>query len=180
MRDDPHEHDVDLLLAIRSGDTVAFSRLYLRHSVVVLRFTWSKLGERAAAEDVTQETFAILWSKRASASIVSDSLLPWILTVARNLVRNELRKNTRRGTVVRDLPELAGSPSAHEDLAWMRREFAKLSDIDQTLCRLCLVEGLTFRQAADLVESSEAAVSKRVQRARARLRIALGSDELGK
>jgi RNA polymerase sigma-70 factor (ECF subfamily) len=177
MEEDLDLPDVELLIAVRSGDERAFVKLYTKYSTVVLRYAWTKLGERSSAEDITQDTFVIVWSKRMSAVIVGDSLLPWVLAVSRNLLNNELRKRANRSRLSARLAqnEVERQP-LDQELAWMRAEFRSLSPTDRTLCWLCLVEGFTYRQAAELIESSESAVSKRIQRARARLRIALGQQ----
>lgn len=174
---DTDAYDVDLLIAMRDGDKSAFALLYRRHAVIVLRFAWNRLGERTAAEDLTQETFTLAWTKRMSATILSDSLLPWILAIANNLARNELRKLARHRPSRFEIPDMPAPVRSHEELAWMQVELNKLARTDQALIRLCLVDGLTFKQAAELVDSTESAVSKRIQRARARLQVALGSDE---
>lgn len=177
MDDGNEPHDIDLLLRVRSGQTDAFAVLYHRHSNVILRYGWAQLGDRPSAEDLTQETFTIAWAKRMSASIIGDSLLPWLLTVAKNLIRNELRRRQRK-LHRRELPAAVSmSSTMHEDMVWMRVELEKLDPIDREICRLCLEEGLTYKDAAVLVESSEAAVSKRIQRARTRLRVAFGEKE---
>src|SRR5580704_8831208 len=43
--------DVELWLAYREGDATAFTALYRRHAPAVLRYAWSMLRDRAAAED---------------------------------------------------------------------------------------------------------------------------------
>jgi RNA polymerase sigma factor (sigma-70 family) len=177
MRSD-HEYDVELLLGLRNSESAAFATLYRRHAPMVLRYASARLTDRSAADDVTQDTFVVVWSKRMSASILDDSLIPWILTIARNLISNELRRQARHRRSSAPLAdEHAARPTGLDELAWIRLELAKLSPVDRELCRLCLVEGLTFREAAQLVDSTEAAVSKRVQRARIRLRVSLGIDE---
>jgi DNA-directed RNA polymerase specialized sigma24 family protein len=76
-----------------------------------------------------------------SASIVEDSLLPWLLTVAKNLIRNELRRRQYK-LHRRELPaEVSTTSSAQEDMVWMRLEMEQLDLIDLEICRLCLEEG---------------------------------------
>jgi RNA polymerase sigma factor (sigma-70 family) len=176
--EEDERYDVELLIQVRGGDIAAFAELYRRYASIVLRYAWGTLRERGAAEDVTQDTFVVVWAKRMSARIVADSLLPWILAIAKNASSNELRKQRRRGySSEEELQNHPGRLSPFEDLAWMQLAVEKLSLIDRELCRLCLVEGLTFREAAHLLESTEGAVSKRVQRARLRLRVSLGIEE---
>jgi RNA polymerase sigma factor (sigma-70 family) len=161
------ESDAELWLAYREGDTAAFTRLYRSHAPAVLRYSWSIVGERALAEETLQETFLTAWDKRKASHIVDDSLLPWLLTIARNHSRNQLRRARRHRTVPVDAELAAEAP--RDELAWVSAEIASLSESDQLLCQLCLVEGYTYAEAARVLDTTEAAVGKRLQRVRARL-----------
>jgi len=171
----PEQFDIDLLLASRTGDVAAFAELYRRHARAVLRYAWGRLGKEDEAEEVLQETFLLAWEKREHAPIVDESLLPYLLAVCRNHVSNRLRKRRRWNLLA--LPETLAAPTQDEDLAWMLHELDKLSPIDRQLCQLCLGNGMSYRDAAHIVDSTQTAVGKRIQRARTRLRSALGAEE---
>ena len=173
MGTEEDEFDIDLLLAAQRGDVSAFTKVYRRHSRAVLRYAWSRLNNEHHAEEATQDTFTVAWSKIGKASIVDESLLPWLLVICRNHVNNQLRR-TQRQRARETTADVSISPRLGEDLAWMRLEVGKLSPLDQKLCQLCLVEGLTYKEAAALLDTSETAVGKRLQRARERLRTSLG------
>lgn len=168
--------DADLLAHAQQGGVEAFARLYERHAGAVLRYCWARTGTREAGEDLTQDAFVVAWSKRRSATIVDDSLLPWLLTISRNLIANHLRRAARRQH--EELRDTDGAAASEDlDLAlWIQTELARLSPIDQELCRLCLVDGLSYRDAAAALGTSEAAVGKRLQRLRARLRATFATD----
>jgi RNA polymerase sigma factor (sigma-70 family) len=169
------ESDIDFLLACRDGDLDAFGELYNRHAPTILRYAWSVTASRASAEDILQETFATAWAKRKRATIVDVSLLPWLLSICRNHLRNDVRRSQRRRTYsVDNTPE--PGPGVSDQFAWVRDAMDALTIEDRRVCELCLVEGLTYQQAADLIGTTPAAVGKRLQRARARLRSALTDD----
>lgn len=159
--------DIDFVLASREGDLEAFSMLYERHAPAVMRYAWSQLRDRNLAEDVVQETFATAWAKRRSASIVDLSLLPWLLAICRNHARNQIRRNERTKAIQLDEAlDIVATPA----LAWIDEALSLLSPADRRVCELCLIEGYSYRQAAEIIESTPAAVGKRLQRSRARLR----------
>lgn len=166
--------DADLVRASRGGDVDAFAQLYRRHARAILRYSWGRMNSGAAAEELMQETFLTAWQRRDDARIVDESVLPWLLTICRNHSLNELRRARRQSTV--ELPELAASEHPTAELAWMEVEFAKLSPLDRTICRLCLVEGRSYEEAAAILTTTPAALGKRLQRARARLRTSMGED----
>jgi RNA polymerase sigma-70 factor (ECF subfamily) len=173
--------DIELWLAYRDGDASAFTELYRRHAPAVLRYAWSMLRDQAAAEEVLQETFLTAWDRRRSSRTIDDSLLPWILVVCRNHSRNALRRVAKhRSIALHSLPEQSGAATAQHpagELDWIADELARLSPQDQQLCQLCLVEGYTYSEAARILDTTQAAVGKRLQRARARLAAASGTNE---
>ncbi|MEO7121785.1 MAG: sigma-70 family RNA polymerase sigma factor [Lacisediminihabitans sp.] len=171
----PEQFDIDLLLASRTGDVTAFAELYRRHARAVLRYAWGRLGREDEAEEVLQETFLVAWEKLEQVPIVDESLLPYLLATCRNHMSNRLRKRRRWNLLA--LPDTLAAPTRNEDLAWMMGELNKLSTIDRQLCQLCLGNGVSYRDAARIVDSTETAVGKRLQRARTRLRSALGAEE---
>ena len=127
-----------------------------------------------AAQELVQETFLTAWRRSRSIRLVDGSALPWLLTTCRNHARNGARKERKW----RDLLELreesiAADRSAGEaadDLRWALEAVDGLPDGERLVCQLCLLDGLTYREAAERLGVSEAAVGKRLQRARARLR----------
>lgn len=173
--------DLELWLAYREGDATAFTALYRRHAPAVLRYAWSMLRDRAAAEDVLQETFLTVWDRRRSSRTIDESLLPWILVVCRNHSRNSLRRAAKhRSAALESLPERpAGTDPMQQvgELDWIADELARLSPADQQLCQLCLVDGYSYAEAARILDTTKAAVGKRLQRARARLARASAANE---
>jgi RNA polymerase sigma factor (sigma-70 family) len=166
--------DVELLRSLWAGELDAFEALYQRYAPTVMRYAWARLGDRSGAEEILQETFLTVWTKHRRATIVDRSLLPWLLSITGNHLRNVLRKNARRQT----LPLVELPDRAAEDLTGLvviEAALASLSDIDRRICELCLIEGHSYGSAASEIELSEGAVRKRLQRARANLRAYLST-----
>jgi len=170
--DDRAGSDREFVLACKSGDLRAFSELYTRHGSTVMRYAWSRLGDRPQAEDVLQETFATAWTKIRTATVIDRSLLPWLLAIASNHLRNQYRRNEKHRTVpITNVPDRAHDKVG--DLEAITEALDNLSPLDRAICELCLVDGLTYKEAASSVRSTPAAVRNRLQRARARLRDSL-------
>jgi len=169
-------HDIDFLLACRAGDLDAFAALYKRHAPTVLRYAWSRVGDRSLAEEVLQDTFTTAWAKRRSASIVDLSLLPWLLAICRNYVRNQIRRSARSRTTPFD-PGWTDPASPESSLAWIEEAMEELSPTDRRIVELCLIDGFSYRHVAEQIDSTPAAVGKRLQRARRRLQAALSPRE---
>ena len=66
---------------------------------------------------------------------------------------------------------------ASEQLRWVRDEIAALPDTDRRICELCLLQGYSYAEAAQLLGLSVGAVTQRVSRSRRRLKKAVTHDE---
>ena len=170
------DFDVVLLHDFEHGDRAAFELLYRRYAPAVLRFAWSLAATRPQADDLLQETFLTLWAKRRGIRLADESVLPWLLVTCRNHARNQRRAALRRRET--PLDDAAERPAAEApDLAWMSEALDTLTPADRRLCELCLVHGYSYKAAAELLELTETAVGKRLQRAKARLRKAVADGE---
>lgn len=90
--------DPELMMAYRGGQAGAMEVLIRRHHDALLRFLVRLVGDRAAAEDVFQETFVQVHLSAASYD-TSRRFEPWLFTIAANKARDLLRKNQRRRTL---------------------------------------------------------------------------------
>lgn len=87
--------DPQLIEAYRTGDVGAMEALVRRHHDALMRFLIRLLGDRAAAEDVFQETFVQV---HLSAGVFDTNrrFEPWLFTIAANKARDLMRRNQRR------------------------------------------------------------------------------------
>lgn len=83
--------DLELVEAIRDGDEAAFTVVYERYFQRVHGFAYARLHNRADAEEVAQETFAVVF-RSAAAFEGRASLLSWVYGIAKNVVNNQLRR----------------------------------------------------------------------------------------
>lgn len=177
------EPDRDLVLALRGHKKGAFDELYARHRDRIWRFLARLAG--AGAEDLFQETW--LAAARNVHRIREDTeLLPWLFTIARNKYRNSLRSYVRR---TRGRQELCAHDLGHavqldEQVHALRQTelvsaaMTRLPDAHREVLLLCMVEGLECSAVARTLSCSEAAVRKRLSRARRELAELCGQPEL--
>lgn len=154
--------DALLLARWRGGDERAATILVRRYSPPVARFVAS-LGEHHEVEEVVQDTFV-----RAFASLDGfrgdSSLRTWLFTIARNLVRDRVRSRAGRYTIVPI--EESHSITGHDALdglvsdeteARLARSLATLSPMQREIFTLRVSEGLSYREIAAVVGSTEGA-----------------------
>lgn len=160
-----------------SGDEV-FNRLVLPEVDVMWRVAMSLTRNRSDAEDLVQES--LLRAYRAIDSFDGRYPRAWLLTILRNTERNRHRR--RRPELLSD-PAIAEErgPSTEPDAVERRaedREFddavsaalGQLPDNFRRVVELVDIDGLTYQEAADVMEVPLGTVMSRLHRARRRIR----------
>jgi RNA polymerase sigma-70 factor, ECF subfamily len=173
---------LDLALTARAseGDAGAFRQIYERHAPSVYRFLLHLLGDAAAAEEATQETF-VRAHTRLRAMREGDKLLPWLFGIARN-VCFETRRKTRRdqGAGDEELDEQVANVPNPEALllrqeadALLARALQRIGPERRAALLLQMDHGLPYAEIASVLEWSVPKVKIEIHRARLRLRAEL-------
>jgi RNA polymerase sigma factor (sigma-70 family) len=177
--DDDTEADAALARRLANGDRAALADAFDRFAPTLTRYAWALADSRQDVEELVQDTFLTLWQKADGIDLATSALLPWLLVVCRNHARNQARRLAKnRGDALPE--ELAARPDAEEArerLRWVRDEIAALAPTDRRICELCLLEGHSYAEAAQILGLSVGAVTQRVSRSRARLKKAVMHDE---
>ena len=170
--------DADLLgRFVAARDEAAFAELVRRHGPTVHRFCRRLVG-RSAADDAFQATFLVL-ACRAGAVRKAGSVGSWLVGVAGRVARQMRRRDGRAAGVSRLLdnteqPAHTGrSPEVAELVAILDDELARLPDDLRAPVVLCLVHGRTQEQAAAELGGSVRTLRRRLDRAKAVLRLRL-------
>lgn len=166
------ESDADLLALGRARAQTAFGEIVRRHGGPLYAVAYRWLESVPDAEEVVQDAFLLLWRKRGRVHLVGDSALPWLIVTVKHLAANRRRARMRR---VQHETAAAREPRFAEDeqgavADLLRRAFDALPPLDAQVARLCLVEDVTYAEAAERLGLTEGAVRNRLSRARARLR----------
>jgi RNA polymerase sigma-70 factor (ECF subfamily) len=88
--------DEELMPLIGSKDAGAFEVFYDRHGTAAYSLAYRIVGERAAAEDVTQEAFVSIWRSGARYDRARGSVRSWMLGIVRNRAIDLLRSRSSR------------------------------------------------------------------------------------
>jgi RNA polymerase sigma-70 factor, ECF subfamily len=88
--------DEELMPLIADKDSGAFEVFYDRHGGVAYSLAYRIVGERAAAEDVTQEAFVSIWRSGARYDRARGSVRSWTLGIVRNRAIDLLRTRSGR------------------------------------------------------------------------------------
>jgi RNA polymerase sigma-70 factor (ECF subfamily) len=171
----------------RQGDLAAFNDLVLEFQGLVFNLCLRMLGGRQAAEDAAQETFIAAW--RNLGSLRGEAFRPWLLRIAANHCRDELRRRGRRPSSSLDLALEEGVPEPFDPApapetsaldSELRRHITRaleeLPEEQRLAIVLCDIEGLDYTEIAAVMKTSLGTVKSRIARGRARLRALLLSE----
>lgn len=89
------DEDVFLLQEVREGREEALQQLHRRYAPLVFHLACRSL-DRAAAEEVVQDTFLAVWRKAAEFDPTKGSFRTWLLSISRHRMLDELRSRSRR------------------------------------------------------------------------------------
>lgn len=164
------------------GELRAFDELYARVAPRVLGYLLSMTRDRVWAEDLCQTTFFKLHRGR-EGWIPGAPVIPWVMAIARNTFYDDAQR-ARRARVrvtstgdVPDLPDLDLADMSEQPSAELTEIVARAMDALPVLQRealaLTTLGGLTHRDAAAALDTTEMAVKLRVHRAYEALRAAL-------
>ena len=152
-----------------------------QHSARVYRLAYRLTGNRADAEDLTQEVFFRVF--RSLDSYRPGTLEGWLHRITTNLFLDQARRRSRmRFDPLGETPEarLAGRiPSPDHQLleglfdSDVEAALAAMAPVFRVAVVLCDVEGLSYEEIADVLDLKLGTVRSRIHRGRSQLRKAL-------
>lgn len=156
-----------------TDDSQRFTMMYDLYRQRVWAYVVAQAG-RQIADEVVSETFAIAWRRFDD---VPEPALPWLLGVARNVLRENIRADIRRESLAGELHAHAQADHAEEvaERLAVLTALASLTEAERELLILVAWQGLSPRDAARVVGCSVTAFRVRLHRARKRLTQALAS-----
>lgn len=162
---------------LAGDETATFAEVYRRHAVAVVAWVYRRTYDAHLAADITAETFAQALVHRRRFRGDSDSARPWLIGIARNLLRRyhrrqriEDRARRKLGMPIRDLdPESERRIEALVEVeTWRPRLSAALNDLPESqrdAVQLRVIDELPYSEVATRLECSEGAARVRVSRA---------------
>ena len=171
-----------LVEAARRGDQRAFDALFRRYQPRIYALALHLTGRPSDAEDITQDAFLKAYSKLAEFEGRSE-FFTWLYRIALHRALNVKRDRGRRALVVGlDDPRVSaavavdapGDPrralELQERYAHLLAAFDRLSPVLRTTVVLTTLQGLSYKEAAVVLDTSDGTVAWRVHEARRQLR----------
>ncbi|MFD2077810.1 RNA polymerase sigma factor [Actinopolymorpha cephalotaxi] len=172
--------------AAKGDDPSAFGELFERHIDAVYNHCFRRTGSWEAAEDLASVVFLEAWRRRHDVSLSGESILPWLLAVANNVVRNRDRSLRRHRRLLAKLPPAVVAPDPADDavsrvdderaMQRVLEVFTRLLPDEQDVLALCVWAGLSYTDAAVALGIPVGTVRSRLSRAREHLRRLAGLE----
>ena len=173
--------DFGVLRKAQRGDERAFSLIVRAYETPVYNYVLRLVGDRALAEDLTQEVFLRVYQGLPKFSLRSK-FTTWLFQVTKNRVLDELRANERRPrslVALDDLPPLEALETPVERLEAIDALWAAIDELNVDLKMALLlrdVVGLSYTEIADALEVTLATVKWRIYKAREDVQVALARE----
>jgi RNA polymerase sigma-70 factor (ECF subfamily) len=176
--------DEDLMPLVERKDPAAFEIVYDRHGGVAYSLAYRIVGDRSAAEEVTQEAFLSVWRSGARFDRARGSVRTWLLGVVRNRAIDVLRREAGRApTVSIELDTVPEQESrfAPTDSEALRRETARevrgalahLPEDQVQVVQLAYFGGLSHSEIAEVLGMPLGTVKGRMRLAMEKMRATL-------
>ena len=173
------DEDARWMLQVARGDRAAFAKLFDRHQQRVVRFCHRFVGDQGRAEELAQDVFVKLY-RSADRYQQTARFQTFLFRVATNTCLNELRRPGRVAEKV-EAPVEDGQTSALDRASTsetpdqvmeakdvekaLQRALSGMSDRERAAFTMCRFEGMAYRDIADALEATEAAVKSLIHRA---------------
>lgn len=168
--------DKSLLLRLKLGDEDAFRQIFTRWREPLVWFVYHIIGSWEDAEDICQDTFAILWQKCDTID-PEKRINTFIFLIAKQVTLKYIRKNKHTDDFHVDTePDGNSDPSPEEIMQSQEMELlikcalCKLPPRTAEIFDLYFTEGLSYEQIADRLDINTANVKAKIHQARTKIK----------
>ncbi|MCA9829519.1 MAG: sigma-70 family RNA polymerase sigma factor [Dehalococcoidia bacterium] len=150
-------------------DEAVWALVFEGHYRSVFAFVRSRLGNPDVAEDIASQVFEIAFSRAESFDYRGVPIEGWLFGIARNLVRDHIKKLVRRGPEAELVEAATPAESDQTTTIDLRQDLSQamqgLTEDQQTVLNLRFLLDKSVEDTARLMERSEDAVKNLQRRA---------------
>ena len=150
---------------------IDFAALYAQHAGAVFRFALALSGNRAMAEDIVSETFVRVWGARDRLDL--GTVIGYLLTIARHLYLEQLRREWRSGPLDPNARDAAPDPLAiaqgKAELEAALADMQTLHEPDRAALLMRAQDQMQYEEIAAALGIGAGAAKVKVHRARRRM-----------
>ncbi len=164
------QEDKQLVAKARKGDVKAFEALVSRHYGTMFKMAFKWCGSKSDAEDITQD--ACIKLARGLGSFKGNSAFTsWLYRLVINAGKDWYRSQNRHPSNPGEL-EMVPDRSSSEEQLYAKQVLAavhKLPEGEKNALLLVMSEGLSHKEAAEVLGCKESTISWRIHEARKKL-----------
>ena len=167
----PSTGRADQLSRETASEADATRALYERYANQIFGYCLHQLGSREEAEDAVQSTFLNAF-RGLKRGVVPEMESAWLFKIAHNVCLSRRRSTWRRGRIESPadfelVEEMAPAPARrHDELIGLQDVLETMPDNQRRAILLREWQGLSYREIADELDLSQAAVETLIFRAR--------------
>ncbi|PKR77672.1 RNA polymerase subunit sigma-70 [Halalkalibacillus sediminis] len=150
------DRDLELYDAIQSGDKRALGELYEKYEKLLYSFAFKMTRNRELSEEVVQEVFIKIWTKKGIYQKKRGKFSSWILTVARNMAIDIMRKKKvqtytleERDSVYSEEPLTEELFEWKEDAGRVREAMGRLNEDQREVIHLFYFDALSQQKISE-------------------------------
>jgi RNA polymerase sigma-70 factor, ECF subfamily len=176
--------NTDLIKRAQQGDLETISRLYETYHLSVFRFLFYRVGDRAAAEDLTSEVFLRMLRFISGFNPPSASFQAWLFQIARNLAIDHHRRMSVRDhlplkeNLVEHGEQIDKTVERSLTNESLQAALAKLNDDQRDVILMRFIAGMPIAEVAKALHKSENSIKGLQRRALSALREVLVEWEI--
>ncbi len=169
--------DESLMERVTSGDHQAFAQIVERHSGLFYSAAYRMCSNAEEAEDIVQDAFLKLWNKPQGYDASKGAkFTTWFYRVVTNLAIDRMRRQKPQAKpevldVIADSAPRADESLEHKDQQEALEDaIAALPDRQRAALNLCFYEGLSNKEAADILDVGVKGLESLLMRAKKALK----------
>jgi len=153
-----------LVRRAQQQDQQAFAQLYEEHFDKIYRYVALRIGDRAEAEDITQQVFLKALRSISSFRWKGTPFSAWLFRIAHNQMVDHLRKKTKQATVPIDESAISSSNDPQLlieqklNIEQLISATKRLTEAQREVISLRFAGELPITQVAKIMGKSEGAV----------------------
>jgi RNA polymerase sigma-70 factor (ECF subfamily) len=172
------DRDAGLVRRVANGDEAAFEELVRKYQHPVLNTIHRYVGEYDVADDIAQEVFVILWNK-AGTFKGNSKFSTWLYRVVANQCLQFRRKNKAEvvsldgiaaGGQLPEALQVCDDSARAGRIAAVKQAVAGLPERQRLALVLSRIEGMSYREIAEIMGGTASSVDSLIVRAKENLR----------
>lgn len=114
---EPLQNELEIFRRIANGDEDAFAQIFYHYTSIIHPFVLNKVKSQAAAEEIVQEVFMKLWTKRETLKNI-ESPSSYLMRIATNKTLDHLRRKAIEYKVMQNAGMREGDSPVHDEISF--------------------------------------------------------------